>query len=77
MIMNAVRAYYNGHVFVPVEPVKAKQNQSAIITILDDERNEEKPHMRFFGVFSKECLDAMEEALKETERIDPDDTETW
>ena len=33
--MEAVRAYYDGSVFVPVEPVKAKINQNAIITILD------------------------------------------
>ena len=33
--MTAVKAYYNGSVFVPVEPVKARRNQAAIITILD------------------------------------------
>ena len=33
--MTAVKAYYDGAVFVPVEPVKAKRNQSAIVTILD------------------------------------------
>ena len=33
--MTAVKAYYDGSVFIPVEPVKAKRNQSAIITILD------------------------------------------
>ena len=33
--MEAVRAYYDGSVFVPVEPVNAIKNQNAIITILD------------------------------------------
>ena len=37
--MEAVRGYYDGSVFVPVEPVKAKKNQNAIITILDLEES--------------------------------------
>jgi hypothetical protein len=31
-----VRAYYNGQAFVPTKPIKAKKNQLAIITILDE-----------------------------------------
>jgi len=33
--MEAVNAYYDGTAFVPLEPIKAKKNQRAIITILD------------------------------------------
>ena len=33
--MEAVRGYYDGYVFVPIEPVNAKKNQQAIVTILD------------------------------------------
>jgi hypothetical protein len=34
--MEAVKAYYDGRVFVPVGSLTAKKNQKAIITILDD-----------------------------------------
>jgi len=44
--MNAVNAYYDGRVFVSTEPVRAKRNQNAVITILDEE-TKEKPHLRF------------------------------
>jgi hypothetical protein len=33
--MEAVKAYYDGAVFVPIEPVSARRNQQAVITILD------------------------------------------
>ena len=39
--MNAVKAYYDGTVFIPVGPAKARRNQPAIVTILDDEKNPE------------------------------------
>ena len=35
--MEAVKAYYDGISFIPLSPIKAKKNQTAIITILDDE----------------------------------------
>lgn len=38
--MEAVNAYYNGQAFVPTKPVKARKNQRAIITILDEVQNE-------------------------------------
>jgi len=38
--MEAIRAYYNGKAFIPVAPVRAKENQAAIITILDEFRDE-------------------------------------
>jgi len=38
--MEAVHAYYNGQAFIPATPVKAKNNQMAIITILDEFRDD-------------------------------------
>jgi hypothetical protein len=35
--MEAVDAYFNGQAFVPTRPVRARTNQRAIVTILDDE----------------------------------------
>jgi len=37
--MEAVKAYYDGFVFVPTMPVKARANQQAIVTILDESTN--------------------------------------
>jgi hypothetical protein len=34
--MEAVKAYYDGHAFIPVGTLSAKKNQTAIVTILDD-----------------------------------------
>ncbi|GHU26551.1 hypothetical protein AGMMS50256_04070 [Betaproteobacteria bacterium] len=34
--MEAVGAYYNGHAFVPTQPIKVQKNQKAIVTILDE-----------------------------------------
>jgi hypothetical protein len=39
--MEAVNAYYDGHTFVPTKPVKARKNQKAIVTILDEGRDED------------------------------------
>jgi hypothetical protein len=38
--MEAVNAYYDGHTFVPMNPVKARKNQKAIVTILDEVHTE-------------------------------------
>jgi hypothetical protein len=38
--MEAVNAYYDGNAFIPTKPVKAKKNQKAIVTILDEVRDE-------------------------------------
>lgn len=34
--MEAVRAYYDGHAFVPVKPVVFRKNQPAIVTMLNE-----------------------------------------
>ena len=71
--MNAVKAYYDGAVFVPVEPVKAKRNQSVIVTILDDEKKNTKPHSRFIGILSQESVEEIKVALLDTQKVDADE----
>jgi hypothetical protein len=70
--MLAVKAYYNGNVFVPLVPVNTKQNQSAIITILDDiEPNvADNSFKKFIGKLSRESCEEITKALMETQRID-------
>jgi len=55
------------------EPVRAKINQSAIITILDEEKREDKPHLRFIGTLSQESFEEISTALLDTQRIDSDE----
>jgi hypothetical protein len=50
--MTAIKAYYDGNVLVPIEPEKAVINQVAIITILDEEKEADQPHIRFVGTLS-------------------------
>ena len=68
--MDAVRAYYDGNVFVPIEPVRATKNQPAIITILDKEKSVDKPHLKFIGTLSQESFEEISLALADTQRID-------
>ena len=70
--MEVVQAYFDGNVFVPLVPVKAKVNQSAIITIMD---NANADHINnrcseFFGVLSAESYEEIMEALNDTEAVD-------
>ena len=48
--MEVVNAYYNGHTFVPMKPVKAKKNQRAIITILDEIQGEKSKERAFEAI---------------------------
>jgi hypothetical protein len=41
--MEAVKAYFDGQVFVPVGSLTAKKNQKAIVTILDDTDDKKTP----------------------------------
>ena len=67
----AVKAYYDGSVFIPIEPVKAKRNQSTIITIFDENKIiENKPHLKFIGALSQESYEEIGKALADTERVD-------
>jgi ribosomal protein L12E/L44/L45/RPP1/RPP2 len=69
--MDAVQAYYNGSVFVPLVPVNAELNQPAIITILEVAKTdtEENRIDNFFGALSSDDYAEITEALKDTERI--------
>ena len=70
--MDAIQAYYNGSVFVPLVPVKARLNQPAIVTILDaaNTKASVNRYMEFFGSLSAESYSEITEALKDTERVD-------
>jgi len=68
--MTAVKAYYDGNVFIPIEPVRARKNQNAIITILDVEHRKDKPHRDFIGIMSQESFDEICLALLDTQRVD-------
>ena len=73
--MEAIRAYYDGSVFVPLAPVKAKLNQQALVTVLET-LNAEASGSRcfeFFGALSDESYSEIIEALKDTERVDADE----
>jgi hypothetical protein len=74
--MVAVKAHFDGYVFVPESPVDVEINQSAIITILDTETADEIKKQRFLsfaGSISHEDLLEMEKALEDTERVFPDE----
>ena len=70
--MEAVKAYFDGSTFVPLGPVKAKKNQTAIITILDEDVKDKKhkPHVRFIGALSKESVEEINVALLDTQKVD-------
>jgi len=70
--MQAIKAYYDGKAFVPLSPIRIMTNQSAIVTILDEELKEPqvKPHEGYFGVLSDEDYNEISEALLETQRVD-------
>ena len=70
--MDAIQAYYNGSVFVPLVPVKARLNQLAIVTILDtvNTKTSVSRYTEFFGTLSAESYSEITEALKDTERVD-------
>ena len=70
--MDAIQVYYNGSVFVPLVPVKARINQPAIVTILDTANtiSSDNRYIEFFGSLSAESYSEITEALKDTERVD-------
>jgi len=70
--MDAIQAYFNGSVFVPLVPVKASLNQPAIITILDasNTKTNNNRNIEFFGSLSAESYSEIMEALKDTEKVD-------
>ena len=70
--METIHAYFDGSVFVPLSPVKAKPRQPAIITILDDvvATPQCNRYIECFGALSSEGYAELIEALKDTERVD-------
>lgn len=74
--MVAVKAYYNGRVFVPESPVSANINQEAIVTFLETESINTSQKDRLFslaGSISHEDYLEMEKALEDTERVHPNE----
>jgi len=73
--MEAVRAYYDGRVFIPVKPVSAKKNQPVIVTILEEARGNgiKEKLLSLAGSLSEEDYVEFMDALKDTERVDVDE----
>lgn len=73
IIMLALKGYYDGKEFVPLEKVNLKPNQKVIITVLDEYINLEsdnKPFKKYIGKLNTESYNEISEALKETEKVD-------
>lgn len=72
--MLALKGYFNGKEFVPLERVKIKRNQKVIITVLDEfvseKDSQEKPYKKYIGKLSNDNFNEIKEALKETEKVD-------
>jgi hypothetical protein len=70
--MIAVKAYYDGKVFIPLSPIKAAMNQAAIVTVLDDTVGDTagNEYLQFAGSLSDEDYREIAEILKSTEQVD-------
>lgn len=70
--MTAIKAYFDGTVFVPLSPVNVKRNQNVIITVLDDIKPDvpAKPFEKYIGKLSTESYAEITEALLEVQKID-------
>jgi len=78
--MLAVKGYYDGKEFKALENIKLNKNQKVIITVLDEYIEDkdissikEKPHKKFLGIWKGNNLKEIEEALKDTEKVDTDE----
>ena len=72
--MTAVKAYFNGTVFVPVNPVNVKLNQNVIVTILEDSKSGfPKSLDKYIGKLSNSDCDEITEALLDTQMVDEDE----
>jgi hypothetical protein len=68
--MVAVRAYFDGHVFIPESPVIAEINHEAIITLLESQLSNASKKERFLGLAGSIAHDdylEMEKTLEDTE----------
>jgi hypothetical protein len=73
--MTAVKAYYDGKVFVPLSPIRAAKNQAAIVTVLDNAagETENREYVQFAGSLSDEDYREITEILESTEQVDEHD----
>ena len=74
--MIAVKARYDGCVFVPEDPVSADINQEAIVTILDkypEMVSNTDGLLKFAGSLLYEDYLEIEKALEDTEKVFPDE----
>jgi hypothetical protein len=72
----AIKAHYDGRVFIPEIPVKVEKNQPAIVTILDNETSSiaKKEHLlSLAGTISHDEYLDLEKALEDTERLYPNE----
>jgi hypothetical protein len=72
----AVKAFYDGHAFVPKTPISVEINQEAIITFFEPQSSNvsKKEHLlSLAGSISHNDYLEMEKALEETERVYPDE----
>ena len=65
--MEAVNAYYDGRAFVPTKPVSVRKNQHAIVTILEEARENKTKEtlLSMAGIISEEEYQDFVEALKD------------
>ena len=74
--MVAIKAHFDGHVFIPESPVSAEINQRALITLLKPEpskTSKKEQLLNLAGALSHEDYLEIEKALEETEKVSPND----
>jgi hypothetical protein len=70
--MEAVKAYFDGHSFIPESPVIATINQEAIITLLESQLSNNSKKERLLGLAGNITHDdylEIEKALEDTEMV--------
>jgi len=76
VLMTAVKAYYDGSVFVPKGPVYAEVNQEVIVTLPDSQHpviSQKEQLLNLAGSISHDDYLEMEKILEDTEKIDPNE----
>jgi hypothetical protein len=70
--VEAVKAYYDGQVFVPMFPVNVAKDRLAIVTILDSmEWNVSQNNcLQYAGQLKDNAYQELTEILQETEKVD-------
>ena len=70
--MVAIKAHFDGHVFIPESPVSAEINQRALITLIKPDPTQVSKKERLLslaGSISGEDYLEIEKALEETEKV--------